>query len=144
MNNRMSYADMFHEAMQETKKQIDQYFDKKVKEFEEKTTSKGYVPYVDPYPEELYDGLSSPHLYYMQHVLDLGWDVILFNRKIMAYKPAWVFRGQEFFDKEHKLPVSKGWEFNSTRENPIHLTLFHADKANELKLSWKEYTEKYL
>ena len=56
MNNRMSYADMFHEAMQETKRQIDQYFDKKVKEFEDKTTSKGYVPYVDPYPEELYDG----------------------------------------------------------------------------------------
>ena len=80
----------------------------------------------------------------MQHVLDLGWDVILFNRKLMAYKPAWVFRGQEFFDKEHKLPVSKGWEFNSTREKPIHLTLFHADKAKELKLSWKEYTEKIL
>lgn len=140
MNNNMSYADMFQAAMNEAKREIDRYFKQKIKEYE----NPPHPFYEDPYPEELYDGLSSPHLYYMQHVLDLGWDVILFNRKLMAYKPAWVFRGQEFFDKEHKLPVSKGWELNSTREKPIYLTCFHADKANELKLSWKEYTEKYL
>lgn len=140
MNNNMSYAEMFQAAMDEAKREIDKYFQQKIKEYE----NPPHPFYEDRHPEELYDGLSSPHLYYMQHVLDLGWDVILFNRKLMAYKPAWVFRGQEFFDKEYKLPVSKGWEFNSTREKPIHLTCFHADKANELKLSWKEYTEKYL
>ena len=145
MNNKMSYADIFQEAMNETKKEIDKYFDQKVKEFEAKTTPKAYVPYVDTYPEEMYSGFSSPHLYYMQHVVDLKWDQILFSRKLMEYKICWVFNGRKFFDQEYTKPVSEGWEFYAYSSEPeYHLTHFHETKAKELKLTFKQYGYKYL
>jgi len=126
--------------MNEIKKEIDKYFDKKVKEFQRKTETNP-LHYVDPYPEELYAGLSSPELYYT-HSKDF--DVMLFNRKLMEYKPAYLFNGQEFFDKEHKLPVSKGWEFHTDKYTNIKLSCWHRDKCKEFKMSWKEYFDKFL
>jgi len=145
MNNYESFHDGVNRYLREAKTEMDRYFDHKVKEFEAKTSPKAYQPYVDPYPEELYGGMSSPHLYYMHHVVDLKWDQILFSRKLMEYKICWVLNGRKFFDKEYTKPVSEGWEFYAYRSEPEYrLTHFHETKAKELKLNFKEYGERYL
>lgn len=137
-----SHHDMMCDALNECKKEIDKYFEFKVKQYECSLPKFN----ADPYPEELYDGVSSPSLYF-QFGIGAKWDVILFNRKLMAYKPAYLFRGQEFFDVEHTLPVSKGWEYyckSGADTDHVDLSCFHSTKAKELKLNWREYNEKYL
>lgn len=130
-----SYAEMFRQAENEMMKRLDQYFEKKVKQLETNPSK-----YIDPYPEELYDGISCPRLLYTHSKND--WDVMLFNRKLMAYKVAYLLNGQEFFDKEYTLPVSKGWEFYSSKFDPtneLKLSFHHWEICKSLKLTPKEY-----
>lgn len=137
-----SYHDMMCAALSECKREIDKYFELKVREYEGITQHPGD----DPYPEELYAGISNPSLYFLFGFAKQDWDAILFNRKLMEYKTAYLFNGQEFFDRDHTLPVSKGWVIYCSRGSRDHVPLscFHAEKARELKLNWKEYNEKYL
>lgn len=137
-----SYRDMMSRALNDCKKEIDRYFECKVKEFENKLSQIGG----DPYPEELYVGISTPSPYFM-FVDEQKWDVLLFNRKLMEYKAAYLLNGQEFFDEDCTLPVSKGWEYycrSGLQTEHVNLSCFHARKAKELKLNWIEYNEKYL
>ncbi len=135
-----SYAKMFRQAENEMMKRLDQYFESKVKQLETNPSK-----YLDPYPEELYDGISCPRLLYTHSKSE--WDVMLFNRKLMAYKVAYLLNGQEFFDKKYTMPVSKGWEFYSSRfdvTNEIKLSNTHWERCKLLELTPKEYCDSYI
>jgi len=129
---------MFHKAMSETKKELDRYFNQKVKEFEEKTAPKTRQPYVDPYPEEAYRGVSRP----MSRLIFSTTDAthIVFNRKLVEYRAAWKLKDRLFMDSKHTLPVSEGWAIECSRGDGYpDLSETHSDKAKEAKLSHKEY-----
>lgn len=137
-----SYHDMMTNAVFQAKKEIDMYFDYKVKEYEKILVQTDNVFF----PEEVYRGINTPALYFM-YFDQQNWDILLFNRKLIEYKPAYILNGREFFDAAFTLPVSKGWEYYCDKKasnDYINLSCHHTYKARELKLSFKEYNDQYL
>ena len=76
-----SYHDMMTNAVFQAKKEIDRYFDYKVKEYEKSLVHTDSVFF----PEEVYRGISTPALYFM-YFDQQNWDILLFNRKLIEYK----------------------------------------------------------
>lgn len=143
MNNNMSYAEMYQAAMNQTKKEIDQYFDKKVKEFEDRVVPKARQPYVDPYPEEAYRGLANP----MNRLIFSTTDAthILYNRKLGEYRAGWKLKDRMFMDSKHTLPVSEGWIIECSRYDDYpELTATNSERSRAQQMSHKEYHAIYI
>lgn len=143
MNNYESFHDGVNRYLNEAKKEIDQYFDKKVKEFEYNNSPKVRQEYVDPYPEEAYRGLPKP----MNRLIFSTTDAthILYNRKLGEYRAGWRLKDRMFMDSKHTLPVSEGWIIECSRYDDYpELTDTNSERSRAQQMSHKEYHAVYI